>query len=264
MTERVLIDVQDHVAHVRLNRPEKHNGLDPQMFDAVIAAGERLLAERCVRAVVLSGEGPSFCAGLDFQAFMAGGPALQSKLIDERVGPANLAQRVAWIWQELPAPVIAAVHGAAYGGGLQIALGADIRYVAPDARLSVMEIKWGLIPDMGITKTLLRVARPDVARELTFTGRTVSGAEAAALGLATRVCADPLAAALETARQIAGRNPDAVRRSKRLFIDAEELDVAGAFLRETDLQREILGSANQLEAVVANLQKRTPEFRDPG
>lgn len=263
MSQRVTVEVTDHVALVRLSRPEKRNGLDAAMFDAIVDAGERVLADRGVRAVVLAGEGPSFCAGLDFQSFMAGGQALIDKLIGARTGPANLAQRVAWIWREVPAPVIAALHGHVYGGGLQIALGADLRYAAPDARLSVMEIKWGLIPDMGITKTLPPLVGLDVAKELTWTGRVLSGQEAAGLGLVTRVCADPLAEALETARQIAARSPHTVQAAKQLWERAPSLDTAGAFELETALQRPLLGSHNQMEAVLANFQGRPPVFRDP-
>ena len=192
MAERVQVTIDNAVATVRLSRPDKLNALDADMFDGLIAAGKQILSDNSVRAVVLHGEGRAFCAGLDFASFM-GKPDLMQKLLargDE--SPANVAQRVAWIWQEVHVPVIAAVHGVAFGGGLQIALGADLRYVAPDAELSVMEIKWGLIPDMGISNTLLRLVPLDVAKELTFTGRVLSGAEAAELGLATRLSDDPL------------------------------------------------------------------------
>ncbi|HVI01281.1 MAG TPA: enoyl-CoA hydratase-related protein, partial [Enhygromyxa sp.] len=172
-TDRVTCTIDGGIADVRLNRADKHNGLDPAMFDAIVEVGRRLLDDRSLRVVILSGEGPSFCAGLDFKAFMTGGPAVRDKLLargDESI--ANLAQRVAWIWTELPVPVIAAVHGACVGGGLQIALAADLRVVHPDAKLAVREIVYGLIPDMSISKTLARLVRLDVAKELTFTGRS--------------------------------------------------------------------------------------------
>lgn len=261
---RVVTTIVDHVAHVRMNRPDKRNGLDPAMFDALIEAGEKVRADRSVRAVVLSGEGKAFCAGLDWMAFMSMGAEAAPRLLarDEAKSPANVAQRVGWIWAECPVPVIAAVHGVAFGGGLQIALGADIRLVAPDAQLSVMEIKYGLVPDMGASKTLLRVVRSDVAKELTFTGRIVGGEEAVRLGLATRVEADPLAAALELARTIAQQSPHAIRAGKRLLDEAPELSVLDAFRLESELQVGLLGSPNQMEAVQAVMAKRAATYRD--
>lgn len=263
----MVTEVEGGVAHVRLNRPDKMNGLDMAMFEGIIAAGEALMEDNRVRAVVLSGEGRGFCAGLDFKSFMASGltqgegGALLAR--DLEVSPANVAQRIGWIWREIEVPVIAAIHGVAFGGGLQLALGADLRIVAPDAELSVMEIKWGLIPDMSITKTLLDLVPLDVAKELTWTGRRVTGEEAVRLGLATRVSDDPLATALELARTIAGKSPDAIRRGKYLLDTAGGLDVQAAFELETTLQLELLGSKNQLEAVRANFMKQTPKFKDP-
>lgn len=262
MTDRIRLTFTSSVAHVELHRPEKHNGLDPEMFEALVAAGVDLAARRDVRCVVLSGAGPSFCAGLDFKAVMASPDAARTLLDRRPETPANVAQRVGWIWQELPMPVIAAVHGSAYGGGLQIALGADIRYVAPDARLSVMEIEYGLVPDMGASRTLLGLVRPDIAKELTFTGRIVSGEEAGLLGLATHVVADPLAAALEAAQAIAKRSPHAIRAAKRLFNAAPDLDVAASFHLETELQLGLLGSDNQMTAVQGKLMRTEPTFRD--
>lgn len=263
-TERVTCTITNGVADVRLNRADKHNGLDPAMFDAIVEVGRGLLDDRSLRAVVLSGEGPSFCAGLDFKAFMTGGPAVRDKLLgrgDESI--ANLAQRVAWIWTEIPVPVIAAIHGACVGGGLQIALAADLRVLHPDAKLAVREIVWGLIPDMSISKTLARLVRLDVAKELTFTGREFDGREAATLGLATRLAEDPLAVARTIAEQIAGHSPDAIRAAKQLWNRAPLLDDAAALKLETDLQVPLLGSRNQLEAVQARFMKRPPKFDDP-
>jgi len=267
MSERVSVTRVGGVADVRLNRPEKLNALDRAMFQALVETGDALAADASLRAVVLSGEGRGFCAGLDFASFMAmagdGDPG--ATLLDRRFGdsPANFAQRAAWVWTELPVPVIAAVHGVAYGGGLQIALGADLRIAAPDAQLSVMEIKWGLIPDMSGTQTLRHLVRLDVAKELTFTGRVVSGSEAAELGLVTRVAADPRAAALALAQEIAGKSPDAIRAGTQLLNRAPLSGVADGLKLEEHLQRGLLGSANQLEAVSANMQKRAPAFRDP-
>jgi enoyl-CoA hydratase/carnithine racemase len=265
---RVHHSITDGVADVRLNRPDKHNGLDPAMFDAIVEVGRELVDDRSLRAVVLSGEGPSFCAGLDFKAFMAGGPAVRDKLLardDE--SPANLAQRVAWIWTEIPVPVIAAIHGACVGGGLQIALGADLRVAHPEAKLAVREIVYGLIPDMSISRTLARLVRLDVAKELTFTGREFDGREAAALGLVTRVDEQPLRAARALAETIAGHSPEAVRAAKQLWNQggnqAAAFDDAAALRLETELQLPLLGSRNQLEAVQARFMGRAPKFDDP-
>lgn len=263
MSERVLVDRDGAVAHVRMNRPDKRNGLDLPMFEGLVEAGRRLAADRTVRAVVLSGEGRAFSAGLDFLAFMASAETAPKLLRGRDESPANVAQRVGWIWQEVPVPVIAAIHGQAFGGGLQIALGADLRYVHPEAQLSVMEIKWGLIPDMGASKTLLSVVALDIAKELTFTGRIVSGEEAVRIGLATRLADDPVAAALETARTIADKSPHAIRAGKRLMNAAPSLSVREAFELETELQLGLLGSPSQMEAVQANFEKRAPRFSDP-
>ena len=263
MSDRVQLTIDNGVATVRLSRPDKLNGLDPEMFDALIDTGKRLAADNTIRAVVLHGEGKGFCAGLDFQAFMASAEVGQ-KLFDRgSESPANVAQRAAWVWQEVPAPVIAAVHGVAFGGGLQIALGADLRYVRPDAKLSVMEIKWGLMPDMSITQTLLRLVPIDVAKELTFTGRILSGTEAVELGVATKVCEDPLEEALSMAKVIATKSPHAIRAAKKLLNEAPGLSRADALKLETELQIPLLGSPNQMEAVQANAMKRDPSFADP-
>lgn len=260
--DRVRLSVEGGVAEVSLARPGKLNCLDFAMFQALDLAGQRVAADRSIRAVVLHGEGRAFSSGLDFAAFVAGGPELQDALLHQRIGPANLAQRVAWVWQEVPVPVIAALQGYVFGGGLQIAMGADIRYAHPGAQLSVMEIKWGLIPDMGLTRTLLPVVRPDVVKELMFTGRILSGTEALDMGLVTRLSDTPLDLARETAHQIAGRSPDAIRRGKDLVNRAADMTAHDAFALESDLQKELLGTHNQIEAVMANMQKRPPVFVD--
>jgi enoyl-CoA hydratase/carnithine racemase len=263
MSERAQVTIDNAVATVRLSRPDKLNALDADMFEGLIRAGRQVMADKSIRAVVLHGEGRAFSAGLDFASFM-GKPDLMQKLLARGEGSvANVAQRIAWIWQEVQVPVIAAVHGVAFGGGLQIALGADIRYVTPDAQLSVLEIKWGLIPDMSITQTLPRLIPLDVAKELTFTGRIVSGTEAVELGLATKVSDDPLADALATARLITTKSPHAIRAGKALLNDAPGMSRADALKLETALQVSLLGSPNQMEAVQANMAKRDPVFKDP-
>ncbi|MFQ5699717.1 MAG: crotonase/enoyl-CoA hydratase family protein [Myxococcota bacterium] len=270
MAERVTVEVSDGVADVVMNRPEKLNALDTPQFEALIQSGRALAHDPSVRAVVLTGAGRAFCAGLDMTSFqaMAGGRAARagsdSSLLDgSDESPANFAQRAAYIWQELPVPVIAGVHGVAFGGGCQIALGADIRFVATDTRMSIMEIRWGLIPDMSITQTLRHLGRLDVAKELTFTGRIVEGAEAVELGLATHVVDDPRASALALAREIAGRSPDAVRAAKQLLNTAWVSGVRDGLALEQKLQGTLIGRPNQVEAVSANFEKREPRFRDP-
>jgi enoyl-CoA hydratase/carnithine racemase len=245
-------------------RADKHNALDQAMFDALIAAAEQLTGDPSVRAVVLHGEGKSFCSGLDVASFMAGSGTggLLSRDSDRA---ANFAQRVTYDWSFVPAPVIAAIHGNCFGGGLQIALGADIRIAAPDAKLSIMEIKWGLVPDMGLTQTLPRLIPIDVAKELTFTGRIVPGSDASALGLVTRTAADPLAAALALADEIAQKSPDAVQAAKRLYNQTWVSDDAAAALGlESDLQTGLIGKPNQIAAVMAGMSGEKPVFADPG
>jgi enoyl-CoA hydratase/carnithine racemase len=276
MSDRVTISMDGGVADVRLNRPDKRNALDGAMFLALAEAGERLKSEPGLRGVVLSGEGASFCAGLDFGSFqqMAGGgtDGHGGDGTDRRSGsPAtieegritHLGQQVAWVWQEVPVPVIAAVHGHALGGGIQIALGADIRIVHPDAQLSVREVHWGLVPDMTGTLTLSRLVRPDVAKELTFTGRMVTGREAFDLGLATRLSETPRDDALALAREIAGRSPHAVRGVKALFNRILSDDAAAQFAQERAVIGSLIASPNQIEAVMANFEKRSPAFTDP-
>lgn len=261
--DRVLLAVEDAVAHVRLNRPDKRNGLDRAMFEALIAAGETVAADRRVRAVVLSGEGPAFCAGLDWKSFLADGEGAEALLArDLGRSPANVAQRACWVWTEVPVPVIAAVHGAALGGGLQLALACDMRLVAPDAMLSVMEVRYGLVPDMTASQTLLRLVRPDVAKELMFTGRVLRGEDAARVGLATRLSADPLSEAKELARAIAAQSPDAIRAGKRLCDRAPGMSVADALKLETELQLGLLGTPNQMAAVQAAMTKQPARFED--
>ena len=261
--ERVRIEVADHVAEVRMVRGDKHNGLDWRMLLALNEAVDALHEQPPVRAAVLCGDGPSFCAGLDFASFLAGDGDLSGDVFERPDGElANRAQRVAFGWRQLPVPVIAAVHGACFGGGLQIALGADVRIAAPDTRVAVMEIRYGLVPDMSLWQTLPRLVRDDVARELAYTGRIVQASEARELGLLTRIEDDPIAGAHALAAEIAGRSPDAIRRIKRLANEAP-MPPAEGLLREEELQRELLGTPNQAAAVQATLAKQPAEFADP-
>jgi len=292
MSDRVTVQITDGVADVRLNRPDKLNALDGDMFVALVDVSSRLARDASVRAVVLSGEGRAFSAGLDFSGFMAmaggrgtvdsGGPAdADTAGADTGAGASgqaggdlgaigrtdgritHLAQQAAHGWSEVPVPVIAAVQGHCLGGGLQIALGADIRIVHPDAKLSVLEIRWGLSPDMTATATLPRLVGIDVAKELTWTGRNVSGTEAVALGLCTRASDDPLADALALARDIAGRSPGAIRGTKRLLEQSGQVPLAQQYADERHTIASLIGTPNQVEAVAAFFEKRAPSFADP-
>ncbi|MDY6808537.1 MAG: crotonase/enoyl-CoA hydratase family protein [Actinomycetota bacterium] len=262
--DRITLAIDDAgVAQVTLNRADKHNALDSAMFDALLEVTAALRVDRRVRAVVVHGAGKSFCSGLDITSLGQGGGA--ASLLDRDDDQiANRAQRVSVDWATVPAPVIAAITGNCFGGGLQIALGADIRYATPDARLSIMEIKWGLVPDMGITQTLPRLLPADVAKELTFTGRIVSGTEAHALGLVTRAVDDPLAAALDLAHDIAAKSPHAIQAAKKLYDQTwSGADPAAALMLESELQVGLMGSPNQLEAVHAGMARRDPSYADP-
>lgn len=261
--DRVRVEMADHVAVVTLARPEKHNALDPAMFEAIGETCERLRDAPGVRAVVLHGEGPSFCSGLDLGSMMALGDGLEGVLEHLREDPPNWFQRVAHGWVTLPMPVIAALHGACFGGGLQIALGADLRIAAPNTRLSVMEMKWGIIPDMSITRTLPRLVRIDVAKELTYTGRVLSASEALELGLLTWVAGDPLASARALAAEIAARSPEAIRAAKRLYEQSWTGPAAETLALEASLQSQLLGSPNQLAAVAAEFSGEPAKFADP-
>jgi len=274
MSERVKVDMKDGVADVRMVRGDKLNAVDPAMFKALAETGRALCEDRSLRAVVLSGEGRGFCAGLDM-ASMAGlakggdgggarDPGESADLLrPSSESPANSAQASAWVWTEVPVPVIAAVHGVAFGAGLQIALGADIRIVSPDVRFSVMEIKWGLIPDVAGTQTLRDLVRLDIARELTYTGREVNGQEAVEIGLATKLSDTPREDALEMARLIASKSPSAIRSAKRLMAESRHVSFAEGLKLEEKLQRGLIGGPNQIESVRANMEKRAPRFQDP-
>lgn len=270
MSDRVTISINNGIADVRLTRPDKRNALDSAMFLGIAEAGERLKTEAGVRAVVLSGEGPSFCAGLDMGSMQAisdtgdgestpddGNPG---QMADGRI--THLGQQICWVWQELPMPVIAAVHGHALGGGLQLALGADIRIAHPDTKMSVREVYWGLVPDMTGTFMLSNLVRPDVARELTYTARIFSGSEAADLGVVTRTSDTPYDDAMALAREIAALSPGAVRGSKEVFNALDHDGAAEAFANERRVIGEQIGSPNQKEAVVASFEQRAPVFVD--
>lgn len=290
VTERIQVDVRDGVADVRMSRPDKLNALDPPMFEALAAAAGCVGADPTVRAVVLSGDGRGFCAGLDFSSFQAlagaggenpgAGRGSAAEEADRAATQAfadaagsltarlpgritNLFQEVAHAWTALAVPVIAACQGPVLGGGLQIALGADIRYTTADAKWSMLEIRWGLLPDMSGIPALVRLVGLDVAKELCFTGKMLTGAEAADLGIATHLVDDPLAAAHDLAREIAGKNPHAIRGMKALLNAAGTRPLADSLVDESRLMASLIGSPNQVEATMAYFEQRDPNFMDP-
>ncbi len=265
MNDRVSIHIENHIADVRFTRGDKMNALDPAQFQGILAAGRALAETNGIRAIVLSGEGRSFCAGLDMGS-MAGSddPSGGGKrpLTDRTSGNANDFQQVAMQWRKLSAPVIAAVHGVCFGGGLQIASGADIRVIAPDARLAIMEMRWGLVPDMGGYALWRGLVRDDVLRELTYTNREFSGEEAHSLGFATYVDADPYARAMAIATEIARKNPSAMREAKALFNANADRDEDAILMAESVAQAAVIRKPNQIEAVMAQMQKRAAVFKD--
>lgn len=263
MTGPVRIDVENHIAVVTLDRPEKMNAVNLAMFDALGEAGAQLAAERTVRAVVLQGAGEHFCAGIDTAVFGDETTAVDAESFAPLPGRlANRLQEAAYTWRQLEAPVICAVQGVAFGAGLQIALAADIRVAAPAAQFSILEIKWGLVPDLAISTTLRGLVAPDAVKELAFSGRVVEAPEALQLGLITEMHKEPAARCMAIAESIRVKSPDAVRSVKRLVNTAWQLSDAEALALEAELQLGVLGRKNQREAVMANLQKREPEFED--
>ena len=261
MNDRITVDIVDHVADVVLNRPRKHNAVDAAMFEAFLEVGARLAADRSLRAVVLRGAGENFCAGIDISVFQNGAtdPSWMQAGDDT---PANVFQSAAYVWRRLPVPVVAALQGVVFGAGLQIALGADLRVARSDTKLSIMEIKWGLVPDMAMSTALPGLIAYDRAAELTWTGRIVSGEEAASIGLVSRLSEDPTATARELASRIAGQSPDAVRSAKTLLNEAYASRDAELLRREAELQMRVMSAANHRQAVAANLEQREPRFGD--
>lgn len=251
------------VAHVSLIRADKLNALDPPMFEALIQVGQALFDMPGLRAVVLSGEGKGFCAGLDLAAMQDLEVDTQLSLQERSYGNANLFQQAALQWRKLPVPVIAAIHGACLGGGLQLAGGADIRVAAPDARLAVMEMKWGIVPDMGGFALWRGLVRDDVLRELTYTHREFDGEQARSLGFVTHVDPDPLALALRIAGVIALQSPHAVRSAKALFARAADGNLDEILVAESLEQHKLIGSRNQIEAVRSQMERRAADFVDP-
>ena len=264
MEDRVTVEMDGHVAIVRLNRPDKMNALDIKMFDALIETGEKLNADESVRAVVIVGEGKAFCAGLDITMFGMDGQSVMTEIpLKERThGVANRWQKAVWVWREMQVPVVAAVHGIVFGGGLQIMLAADIKFAQAETKLSIMEMKWGIFPDMAGPQLMRHNIREDIYRELTYTARIFSGVEAVEYGFATHLSEEPLKDALALAKEIASKNPDAIVKAKKLFNSVPHLTEEEGLLMESVEQDEVIGKPNQLESIFATLQKREGNFKN--
>lgn len=262
--DRVSLEIDERgIAHLRLMRADKLNALDNEMFRALADAGHALNGKRGLRAVIVSGQGRAFCSGIDLASFQSMANGEFAELTERTHGYANLFQHVAMQWRKLPVPVIAVIHGVCFGGGLQLASGADIRIAAPDARLSIMETKWGLVPDMGGFALWRAFVREDALRELVYTAREFNGEEAQLLGFATYLDADPLERARQVANMIAQRSPHAVRAAKALINRAADAVIEDILLAESHEQHKLMGSRNQLEAVNSQLEKRAAKFVDP-
>ena len=259
MTDRVSITVAERIADVRLTRADKMNAIDPAMFEAIGAAIDSLSERSDVRCVVLSGEGRAFCAGLDMASMAAGGSGTSR---DRNEQGSILPQHVTWGWRNLPMPVIAAVHGVAFGGGFQIMSGADIRIAAPAARFAIRESYWGLVPDMAGFPIWRGLVRDDVLRELVYTAREFDADEALRHGFVTRIADDPHAAAMALARTIAAKSPHAIRGAKRLCNMAHDADPRAMLQAETEEQMKVIGKPNMMEQVAANMAKREAVFVD--
>lgn len=256
--------VTDGIARVRLTRAEKLNALTLQTLAELVATARELRRDRTLRAVVLSGEGRSFCAGLDFASVLRRPTGIATAFVPRPWRGTNTFQEACWAWRRLPVPVIAAVHGHCYGGGLQIALAADFRFATPDSEWSVLESRWGLIPDMSGVRSLVELVGIDTAKRLTMTARMLSGKEAHDLGLVTELAADPEEAALALARELAGRSPDAVAAAKRLFDRSWASSARATFRRERAEQLYLLFAANTRAAREAAFGKGTPRFGPRG
>ena len=254
--------ITDNIAHVTLARPEKKNALTFEMFDALTQTGWELAKNTTLRAVVISGQGGAFCAGLDLgtmQSMATKMDEVKASLTEVDHTGANRFQSPVTVWAHVPVPVIAAVDGVCLGAGMQLALGCDFRIVHPEARMSVMEAKWGLVPDMGITQSLPKLMRADQAKLLIMSARTFSGSEASGLGLVTELSDAPMDAAMALAHDLATRSPQSLAGGKQLVEHAWS-GGSQALTLEAELQRDLIGSPNQIEAVMANLQKRAPKF----
>jgi len=265
MSERIVVTIEDNLAVVMLNRAAKRNAVDIEMFEAFIETGKSLAQDSSIRAVVLHGDGDHFCAGIDVSVFQTNALAadLAEKMQSRSENGANFFQSAATVWKDLPVPVIAALRGVTFGAGFQIAMGADIRIAGHDVQMSIMEIKWGIIPDMGISMTMPPVISQDRAKLLAYTGRQISAQEALEMGVVTTLSDDPLAEASALARDIASKSPDAIRAIKLLVDSSWTSHPAAGLKLEAKLQAGVMAGHNQSEAAQANMENRSPKFVDP-
>lgn len=261
---RVLYTVHDHKAYVTLNRPDKHNGLDKMMIVSLIQTARKIKKDKTIRCVILNGNGPSFCAGLDF-GYVAKKPSMVPRFFAKLPWTKdNTFQRVAHIWSDLSIPVIAVVHGNCFGGGLQIILACDYRIADPASTLSILEMKWGLIPDMSGMVSLSRLTRVDIAQELTMTGRFFSGSEGAEYGLISKLSDTPLEEAEKLADNLCEKSPDAVSAAKFLFKKTWKKGTRATLFWERITQLRLFAGKNQRIALYngLNKDKKPKPFRD--
>lgn len=261
MKDRVTLEIRDDIALVTLNRPDKYNSLDMAMFDGIVDTIKKLKRDKRIRVVILHGAGKGFCAGLDVKSMMKNPLSIARLFFKPGRKISNIFQDVGYLWRELPVPVIAVTHGKCFGGGFQIALGADFRFATPDCEFSVMEMKWGLIPDMSGSITLRELVPIDVAKELTMTARVFDATEAKTMGLVTRVVNDPLAEAMAFAEELKTRSPDAVAHAKALFNNTWTADDKTALKWETRLQAKLIGRWNQRAAASRNLSDEPMPYK---
>lgn len=262
MPETINLEIRDHIAHLTLNRPDKMNAVSEDLITDLLAATTEIVTSDA-RVVLLSGAGKAFCAGLDvsnFQRFIT--EDLDTLVMDRTHGDANLFQAFTLALYDLPIPVIAALHGPVFGAGMQLAAAADMRIASPDAKLSIMEMKWGLIPDMGGMVTLPQILRADVLKRLTYSHEILSAPDALAVGLVTEVSDDAPQRALELCQNIAAKSPSAVRAAKALIDEAYTLESrADVLMAESARQRDLIGKSHQMESVMAQMQKRAPVYK---
>lgn len=265
MNDRVVTKILGNVATVMLNRAAKRNAVDLEMFSALTDSARRISQNSAVRAVVLHGDGGHFCAGIDISVFASNDnrEKLKQRMQPQAGTDSNFFQSAAMVWRDLPVPVIAALDGAAFGAGLQIAMGADIRYGGPDLQLSVMEVMWGIIPDMGLTVTMPGVVAQDKLRQMAYTGQIVGADAALEMGFITEISDQPLAAAKALAAEIANKSPDAIRAIKALINESWSADRATALRHEAELQSAVMAGDNVREAARARQENRTAEFDNP-
>jgi len=245
MLDPVLIDIKNEIAFVTLNRPNKHNALNMAMFTAIDNATKRLRKDKSIRAVIVNGEGVDFCTGLDVKSVMSSGANAAKLLFKWLPGQSNLAQRVSSAWRKVPVPVIMVLHGRVWGGGLQIALGGDFRIASPNTSFSIMEAKWGLIPDMGGTLAFKEQMPVDQAKLFAMTGQEISSDLALSYQLITETSEDPMSRALELANNFKRQSPDALAGVKRLYNNAWSKSQRFALAKESWYQIKVMFSKNQ-------------------